>query len=541
MGLSKENSSVEVRTSDESLKPSGKSVRAGVFVLCMALTAVLAATLYWQTQSSQEEIGENYLMMAEAVQQTVYQGGSSVVDNLVIVPVRALDIATESTAQNLAWELHSLFESATNVSLIGRESSGLLESFPTNPQLLRRLMNAAYMLRSTLEQDGDTFILNLELIDTQQGAAVWQQRYSGLESSLLTDCADVVRELQLVLGYSLQTQALTSDALSAQQKVKFQLAGRDVRTGGLEELRRAISSLQELKRAAPGYMPARYLQWRAVDEYTMATNDDLGFNRVELLDEMLNIDAGHRGARRAYAMRLWFERSYVSSWRAFDELMREDPDDLETAVLFVDFLLTTGYVSEALSLARRNLHLDPINVGSHIKVANAARISGDNEVLAQHAALLKQIGGHSYKMFDAVLAFRQDKLDESADLYEAFTIEVGGDPTWIRPFLSQVREDRDAALEVLDNASPEAKSFEVLFMNIYAMYGFYEQALEVMQFGLSEDWRMPNEIWSPEFAGVRALAGFTEGIRSTGLAELWRHRGEPDHCRFDQDGQVGCS
>jgi serine/threonine protein kinase/tetratricopeptide (TPR) repeat protein len=144
-----------------------------------------------------------------------------------------------------------------------RPTSAVLrfENDAADPQQVGRALVSDYVLTGILQEAGDRLGVSVQLVRTQDGAAVWGNRYDVLRSDLLPlqgQIAQAIAEaLEVRLTAAERERLFRRYTVNARAYEQY-LQGRTLLSRGTREsMRQAVDLFQDVLTFDPGYVPAR--------------------------------------------------------------------------------------------------------------------------------------------------------------------------------------------------------------------------------------------------------------------------------------------
>ena len=201
------------------------------------------------------------------------------------------------------------------------------------------------------------------------------------------------------------------------------------------------------------------------------------------------------------------------------------------------FLMRTGRVEEALSIAQRGQSADPLNPDRAATLAMAYALLGRHE--AAEASLehywTLQLPPGEWDTYAWTIEMQAPQTVES--LMALCQRLVRSDPS-LRPLLAPVIDalpDMEAALGAVEaqfesGAGAHPNRFEILAA-LAAQLGDPDLALRIWRHELEGTRLRLMRIWGPVYADMRRLPGFADLMTRIGLPLYWREFGWPDRCR----------
>lgn len=162
-------------------------------------------------------------------------------------------------AEGIAEEILSTLAAEKDIRVLGRTSARQIERNP-NPSDVRASLGVTHLLEGSTRASGDQLRINVRLIDTSDGAQLWEEEYQGKLADVfaLQDriAAAVVKRLK---GTFFERATKESPSISIDAYETYLAARALIRENKKDPMVRAFRMAQQLVEAHPDYAPGHAL------------------------------------------------------------------------------------------------------------------------------------------------------------------------------------------------------------------------------------------------------------------------------------------
>ena len=163
-------------------------------------------------------------------------------------------------AEGVAEEILSTLAAEPGIKVLGRTSARQIERNPDS-QMLRQQLGVTHLLEGSARSAGDQLRMNVRLIDTSDGAQLWEEEYRGRMADVFTVqdqiAATVVKRLRgtfFSTGTQRQTKGTTVNAYQ-----NYLAARAIMRSRSEKDLSEALALAEQVVKADPAYAPGHAL------------------------------------------------------------------------------------------------------------------------------------------------------------------------------------------------------------------------------------------------------------------------------------------
>jgi TolB-like protein len=533
-------------------------------VLCTLVVAALMLTRWRQADPPPESgarAGGDALLpqaLAATLDRSLQRDGTRQAAALAIRPLRGAtdDRDTQALADWLCDTIAAQLARLERLRVTDCASARVALASQLDDAQLARLLAVDHLLRGRLERLGDERVhVRIEMVRAGAGEPLWAIDAEYDAATLQQLPAQVARRTSEALG---QSPAGTDVVpIPARAYARYLLAVRRAAQGAIDDLRAALGLVDEALAEAPDYAPAVLLRLNLLDHLgdspagtsptTTAEHRAAQAQRMAgmeaLAQRLLAADPADPRGHRLLAAVTSNQRRWVDTFRHVDAALAQPALDAATLRSMTTGHAAAGYVGRARELALEAARLDPLSASSHLNLASLHGLLGDHARMLDSARVAEALGAPQAKTFDAMVALREGRLVEAEALYRAASEAARVDGRWVQPLFRGLADParREEAAAALDAMPAELRFAMNNFYLQYAALGDVERAVRTTRNNLDYppgDWM--RQWWSPEFAVVRRDPRFAELADKAGLLALWRVRGAPDLCRFDERGALQC-
>ena len=206
-------------------------------------------------------------------------------------------------------------------------------------------------------------------------------------------------------------------------------------------------------------------------------------------------------------------------------------------------LASTGRLEQARDVVLVGESLYPDNAMVNSRIAMAQTWLGDDAAAYKYFRRSNDLGatGDLHILSNALLLYRDDKIDESKSLSLA-AIDLGDRPNyWIEPFYEALADlgnlgKAEAALATLDEVWAQQGVIPVVMFMVRALLGDLDGAMDIAELlELEGEVFSPEMMFIPELASLRKHPRFMPLLERLGIVAYWGELG----CTWDGD-RVHC-
>ena len=189
-------------------------------------------------------------------------GSGGAIDSIAVLPFENVggNPDTEYLSDGITETLISKLSSLSGLRVISRTSVFRYKGKPPDPALVSRELNVRVVLVGRLEQRGETFILSAELIDTQNEAQLWGDRFERPMSEIFSVQETIANEVSRRLRKELTAEEesrLSRRNTESTEAYRLYLQGRRLWDRRLkEDVEQGLKLFEQAIEIDPTYAPA---------------------------------------------------------------------------------------------------------------------------------------------------------------------------------------------------------------------------------------------------------------------------------------------
>jgi TolB-like protein len=455
------------------------------------------------------------------------------------------DPEQEYFSDGLSEEILNLLAKVPDLKVIGRTSSFSFKGKNEDLRVIGQTLGVRSLLEGSVRKSGDEVRITAQLIDVSDGSHIWSETYNRTLTDIFAVQDDVaaaiIDALQIHVGANPTRGRPTenTEAYALFLKARASLNAYELR--GAEEL------LLNAVRIDPNFAEAHellsYCYWEMSSSVVTATEaQKLAY---ESANKALAIDPDLVFAQAMYESANIDSHSWIREIEALERAVREQPGYQPSMAALSFDLKESGYLQEAVDLARQRVALDPLAPGANLALSNALYAVGHTSEALAALEVADQLGSELTKE-----AFGQvnlvERQDETAIAYFEAMLEQQGmsDSSWVRTLVTGARDPAsgqaylDRRIPQIVASMPEDYALQTWrsLALWYLLLGFIDRHFEVIL-----DLKSPDSRWTDadgllfdgtvyRHLGFTAHPKYLEVAESIGIVELWEQRGPPDFC-----------
>jgi adenylate cyclase len=432
------------------------------------------------------------------------------------------DPEQEYFSDGLSEEILNLLAKIPNLKVIGRTSSFAFKGENEDLRVIGAKLGVKTVLEGSVRKSGDQVRITAQLIDVADGSHLWSNTYDRTLSDIFAIQDDVaaaiIGALQIHIGASPTRGRPTDNSEAYSMFLKARVLFEDVNEA--DQSKNILLSVIALDpEFAEAYELLARVHWNNSEQQPAA----------EAAAKALAIDPDLVLAKAVYHQANI--GSHLAGIEAFEQALREQPDEPLLLQALIWNLNQAGYFSEAVDLAQRWVDVDPLSIWANEVLATALYVVGrTSEADATIEVVSKLTGSEGYwEKGHRSLAAGQD---EQAIAYFEATFQHRDDPNAgaMRDFVTHAR-DPTTGQAYLDSLFPGE-----IGADWYLYFGFIDRYFELLfardpndERWTEADFYLRDGVDSHDM-GFTANPKFLEVAETMGLIRIWEKRGPPDIC-----------
>ena len=418
-------------------------------------------------------------------------GHTKPITSIVVLPfVNAThDGSAEYLSDGISEEIINSLSVASNLKVIARNTAFHFRNHEVDAKKIGQELNVGAVLMGTLARNGNTVIVQTDLVNAADGSELWGKRYKrdiATFQSLEADMAGEIAEGLRVRLAGDEQRRLTKQYTDNSEAYQLYLrgiyeVGACCQVGSLDTIQRSISYLQQAIAKDPNFALAHlrlasiydslgaWRRWPVTEAFAkgkqeadaaLRIDETLGDAHAELAFALLRLDWNWPGAEREFKRAIELNASHAHARYSW-------------------YLLQIGRRQEGLTEAQRAVEIDPLSSSTLQRASFAHWMARDYDEAVDEARR-EASGKPSFWL--AVALEQKRKYDEAIA-----NLERLGDSPAIRGHLGHVyvmagkiRQAQNILRELEPRALKEhVGSFEIAF--IYAALGQKDLAFEWLE------------------------------------------------------------
>jgi len=309
--------------------------------------------------------------------------------SLAVLPFvdMSLEKDQEYFADGLAEELLNTLSRVPGLRVVGRTSSFQFKGKNEDLRIIGQKLNASKILEGSVRRESGRVRVTAQLINASDGFHLWSETYSYEMKDIFAIQDQIARSVTEALKWTLIGEAAPSqqtangDAYNAYLLGQYYSGRRSIEDlrNGIDYLNRAVRldpdyaaawvalAVAHVRQADWGYIPPDegYREANAAAQRALKLNPDLAMAHSALGWIRMNHEWDWEGARRSFRRSLELEPANAKVLG-------------NAAALFV----VLGQLEEGISMMRRVVQRDPLNLSAHLSLGTYAYYAGHLEEAA---------------------------------------------------------------------------------------------------------------------------------------------------------------
>jgi serine/threonine-protein kinase len=450
---------------------------------------------------------------------------------LPLVNVRG-DTADAYFADGMTDEITGALNAVTGLRVASRTAAFAFKNRTATTQEIGQTLNVATILEGTIRREGSRLRLNAQLVDTQDGLALWSQTYEREMRDVFAVQDDIaqaiVSALQSHFGSELATTSTTRRGTEDLEAYDLYLRGRFLfEKRGDTSLRQALVHFHDAVARDPEYAEA-YTgiadAFAVLPLYGTAPPDSVLPLALAAANRAIELDSTLAEAYASRGSLLGSSWQWEDAQRDFRRAIALDPDYATAHQWYGENLLVNGRVDEAVSSLQRAVQLDPVSPIMTGSYALALGVAGDMDAAVDRARQAVELDPMPVTRFmlGAVYLYGGRHAEAIETLEAAYAVDASN-PTLNGllgyAFAQAGRTDEARGLLVALESSAGATGGAAAIARIYLGLGSFDEAFE--WFGRAADVGDPffgsESLASTMYDPMRSDPRFAELVRRVGL------------------------
>ena len=466
------------------------------------------------------------------------------------------DPGNDYFADGMSEEILHLLATIPNLKVIGRTSSFSFKGKNLDLRSIGTALGVKTILEGSVRKSGERIRITTQLVNASDGAEIWSETYDRTMTDIFAVQDDVavaiITALQIHVG-TLPTRGRPTESLVA---YALFLKARVLLNAFLD--REAEVLLLEAIEIDPNFAEAHELlaitYWNlagGVIEVAEAQRlaGEAAARAIAIDPHLVSANALHQAAQFVPHVR-WQKIT------AFEQAVREQPDNPWALEALIWVLTENGYLKEASRYAERYVQLDPLSLlaNAHWPLTLYAVGRTEDAVAALELANQLEVAPNTMKWTIEGVNLMEGRTDETVAHFESFLrTHDYPDPAWFKELINSARNP-DTGQAYLDRRIPEIVElmagedrfdWQTGLSSLYLYFGYLDRYfdLALATEPKASTWHVGGiYVWRGTIyrrSGFTAHPKYLELVRLLGIVDTWERRGPPDFCN-KRDGQWVC-
>ena len=314
------------------------------------------------------------------------------IESIAVLPFTNADPNTEYLSDGITESLINSLSQLPQLKVIARTTAFHYKGKEADPRTVGRDLDVDAVLTGKVVQQGDSLIVQAELVKTSDGAQMWGERYERYERKLadiFTAKEEVVRQISERLRTPLtgaERKQITKRHTENVEAYQHYMRGRYFAEKRTEEsYQKAIEHYKQALDLDPNYAMA-YVG--LADAYYLGHR----FPREEKIrqsrgaaEKALAIDETLSEAHTSLGRILWqYDWNWRSAKREFERAIDLDPGNAFGHRIYGYYLASMGQLERSIAEQKQAQRLDPLSLIINLNVGSVLNLAGEtDEALAQ--------------------------------------------------------------------------------------------------------------------------------------------------------------
>jgi TolB-like protein/DNA-binding winged helix-turn-helix (wHTH) protein/Tfp pilus assembly protein PilF len=377
-------------------------------VAAMAVLVVAAATI------------------ASLIRESLREKSGGSINSMAVLPFANADPNTEYLSDGITESLINSLSQLSQLKVIARTTAFRYKGKDADPRIVGHDLKIDAVLTGKVVQQGDSLIVQVELVNTSDGAQIWGERYNRKLSDIFTTQEEIARRisdrlrLRLTSGERKQITKRYTENFEAHQHY---LIGRNYAEKRTKEAyQKAVEHYKQALDLDPNYALA-YIG--LADAYYL--NFGLHFPSEENIrqsrdaaEKALKIDESLGEAHTSLARIIWqHDWNWPGAEREFKRAIELDPGNAFAHRIYAYYFASMGQFDQSVAEYKQAQQLDPLSLIINLNVGTVLYFAGETDAALEQTRKTQEMDPNfveTYIQFGKVYAEKGMYAEAIAEL-----------------------------------------------------------------------------------------------------------------------------
>jgi TolB-like protein/DNA-binding winged helix-turn-helix (wHTH) protein/Tfp pilus assembly protein PilF len=488
-------------------------------VAAMAVLVVAAATIATLIRESLRE----------------KSGGS--INSIAVLPFANTDPNTEYLSDGITESLINSLSQLSQLKVIARTTAFRYKGKDADPRIVGHDLKIDAVLTGKVVQQGDSLIVQVDLVNTSDGAQIWGERYNRKLSDIFTTQEEIARQIYDRLRLRLsgaERKQVTKRYTDNIEAYQLYLKGRYYAGKRTEEAyQKAVEHYKQALDLDPNYALA-YVG--LADAYYIGLRHPPPSPSEEHIrqsrgaaEKALAIDESLGEAHTSLARILWqHDWNWRDAEREFKRAIDLDPGNAFAHRIYGYYLASMGQFDQSVAEQKQAQQLDPLSLIINLNVGTVLYFAGETDAALAQIRKTQEMDTNfveTYLHFGMVYPEKGMYAEAIAELNKAapFSERFASNVISLLGYNYALWGKRDEAIKRLDELKELSKRRHVPARDIAIIYtglGKKDQAFKWLRQACDErDGMLVYLKFDPLFKSLRTDPRFADQLQCVGLPQ----------------------
>lgn len=317
------------------------------------------------------------------------QSGGAI-NSIAVLPFANADPNTEYLSDGITESLINSLSQLSQLKVIARTTAFRYKGKDADPRTVGQDLKIDTVLTGRVTQQGETLLVQVDLVNATDGAQLWGERYNQKLSNILTVQEEIARQISEKLRLRLtveeqkriaKRQTENIEAYQLYQKGRYYAEKRTIESyrKATEHYRQALDLDPNYARAWVGLADAYYMDLPPLPPKERMSRAKAAAMKALAIDETLG------EAHTSLARVIWqYDWDWAAAEREFKRAIELDPGSAFAHRIYGYYLTSMGRLDESLLKLKQAQHLDPLSLIINLNVGQQLDYAGrTDEAMAQ--------------------------------------------------------------------------------------------------------------------------------------------------------------